>query len=180
MLLPSQQAASPRGRNETVLVAEDEECVRKLLRSTLEDNGYTVLEAAHGKEALEVVRACAQPIDLLLTDVIMPEMGGRILAEQFTTLYPEAKVLFISGYLDDAVVHQGVLEAEVNFIQKPFAMAHLLRKIRAVLDHNEAGNGTPTVQEPVGESIPSPQPLSPAAGERGRGEGVECCAGRAS
>jgi PAS domain S-box-containing protein len=135
-------APAPTGK-ETVLLVEDEDGVRALLRSTLEEHGYAVLEAAHGKEALAVAQSFARPIDLLLTDVVMPEMGGRVLAERFAVLYPQAKAIFMSGYTDDMVVRQGVLEAEVEFIQKPYTMSALLWKIREVLDQDKAGNGKP-------------------------------------
>ncbi len=122
----------PRG-TETILLVEDETAVRTMTRLTLEGNGYLVLEAVDGEEAL---RLCAQhpgPIHLLVSDVVMPRMSGRQLAEQLTTLHPEMRVLFVSGYTDDAVVRHGVLQAEVAFLQKPFSMDDLQRKVRAVL-----------------------------------------------
>lgn len=126
-------ARSARG-SETVLLAEDEDAVRKLARQVLEMNGYEVLEAANGDAALSICKHQTEPIHLLITDVIMPEMSGRELADQLAKLRPEMKVLFMSGYTDNAIIHQGVLDAGANFIQKPFPTDALARKIREVLD----------------------------------------------
>ncbi len=136
--------------HETVLLVEDEDGVRLLLRSTLEDHGYAVLEAAHGADALAVAEAFDQPIDLLLTDVVMPGMGGRELAQRFADLRPDTKVVFMSGYTDDMVIRHGVLEAEVEFIQKPYTMRALLQKVRAVLDQEVSSDGQRKAREPVG------------------------------
>jgi two-component system, cell cycle sensor histidine kinase and response regulator CckA len=127
-------ADSPRGA-ETVMVVEDEEAVRALTRLLLENKGYKVLVAASGSEALELARQ--ERIDLLVTDVVMPKMSGRQVAEALRLLNPELKVLFISGYTDDAVVRHGVSEAETSFLQKPFTLYDIAQKIRQVLD-NEA------------------------------------------
>ena len=148
---PSKLTPAPGG-TETVLLVEDEEGLRNLLNSTLEEKGYTVLSAVHGKEALHVAQKFMGRIDLLLTDVIMPEMGGRALAEQFAALHPDAKVLFMSGYTDDMVMRNGVLEADVEFLQKPYAMATLLHKIRAVLDRRSK-SAKPKTPQAVG-SVP--------------------------
>ncbi len=139
--------ALPRGR-ETVLLAEDEDAVRSLARHVLKACGYTVLEAADGVQALEVAQGHAD-ITLLISDVVMPHLGGRELAERVTALRPGCKVLFTSGYTDDAVVRHGVHEAEVAFLQKPFTPAQLAQKVREVLDR---------------EAPPAP----PAAGPGGR------------
>jgi nitrogen-specific signal transduction histidine kinase/CheY-like chemotaxis protein len=125
-------AATPRG-NETVLVAEDEGPVRVLVGEVLRAYGYGVLEANDGAEAIRVAEGNAGPIDLLVTDVVMPGMSGRALA-QHLALRPSLKVLYVSGYTDDAVVRHGVLEAETAFLQKPFRPDDLARKVRAVLD----------------------------------------------
>ncbi|MDB5340715.1 MAG: Blue-light-activated protein [Planctomycetaceae bacterium] len=125
--------AKPRG-NETVLLVEDEDALRALTRHILERSGYTVLEAREGSEAVRIAEQRRGQIDLLLTDVVMPRMGGREVAARLTGLYPELKVLFLSGYTDDAVVRHGILHAEVAFLQKPFSPASLATKVRDVLD----------------------------------------------
>ena len=119
---------------ETVLVAEDEEMVRKLACKVLEMSGYRVLEAANGGAALLICERHNEPIHLLITDVIMPEMSGRELADRLAQLRPTMKVLYMSGYTDNAIVHHGVLNEGANFIQKPFATHALARKVREVLD----------------------------------------------
>jgi CheY-like chemotaxis protein len=126
-------AAASRGL-ETVLLAEDEAMVRGLIREALRRKGYTVLEAANGADALQMCEQQAGPIHLLLTDVVMPGMGGRALAERAARLRPGLKLLYMSGYTDDAVVRHGVLQAEAAFVQKPFRLDDLLRKVREVLD----------------------------------------------
>jgi two-component system, cell cycle sensor histidine kinase and response regulator CckA len=96
--------------------------------------GYTVLEANHGGEAVRLAERYDGPVHLLVSDVVMPEMGGRVLAERLAAARPGMKVLFVSGYTDDAVVRHGVLEAEMAFLQKPFTPGLLARKVRNVLD----------------------------------------------
>ncbi|MEW5957487.1 MAG: PAS domain S-box protein [Chloroflexota bacterium] len=119
---------------ETVLLVEDEESVRTLARRILEMSGYTVLEAEHGGEALLLDAHRQGPIHLLLTDVIMPHMGGQELAERLVALHPEMKVLYVSGYTDQAIAHHGVLDPGLFFLQKPFSPNALARKVREVLD----------------------------------------------
>jgi PAS domain S-box-containing protein len=119
---------------ETVLLVEDESAVREMTRKALQVNGYTVLEAADGAEAIRLCDRHEGPIDLVVSDVVMPRMGGRELAERLTALRPETRVLFVSGHTDDAVVRQGILQAEVAFLQKPFSMDALRLKVRTVLD----------------------------------------------
>ncbi len=126
--------ASVQGK-ETVLLAEDEQPVLRLVRTVLEACGYTVLEAARVEEALEISKRHEGPIHLLLTDVVMPQMSGRQLAERLATTHPETKVLYISGYADNAIVHHGVLDAGTAFLQKPFTPDTLARKVREVLDN---------------------------------------------
>jgi PAS domain S-box-containing protein len=132
-------AALPGG-NETILLVEDEDGVRSLSRRVLQSCGYTVLEARDGAEAVELGRQHPQTIDLLLTDVVMPKIGGRELADKLVGVHPEMKVLFVSGYADDAVVRHGALEAEMAFLQKPFAPASLAVKVRDVLDQPAHAN----------------------------------------
>jgi PAS domain S-box-containing protein len=138
-LAPAQQS-SPRG-TETILLVEDEDGVRALCRAVLESCGYTVLAAAGASEALRLAAAHGGEVRLLLTDVVMPEVGGRRLAEQVEALCPRIAVLYISGYTDDAVIRHGVLQADTAFLQKPFAPAALAAKVRAVLDRAAAGGG---------------------------------------
>ena len=130
----------PQGR-ETVLLVEDEPEVRWLVRDMLQHLGYTVLEARHGIEAQVLSIQHAGPIHLLITDVVMPQMSGREIAEQLTSEHPETKVLYMSGYTDDAVVRHGVLAAEIAFLQKPFTPEALARKVREVLDGQTSGSG---------------------------------------
>jgi CheY-like chemotaxis protein len=124
----------PAKGTETVLLAEDAASVRAVTRQILERQGYTVLEAPSGRAAVDIAAKRRGGIHLLLTDVVMPEMSGRQLADQLAELRPEIKVLFISGYTDDSVVRHGVLEAGVAYLQKPFTPDSLARKVREVLD----------------------------------------------
>ncbi|OGP63982.1 MAG: hypothetical protein A2169_12915 [Deltaproteobacteria bacterium RBG_13_47_9] len=124
----------PRG-TETVLLVEDEPLVRNLVARVLRDQGYTVLEAANGDEAMHMVREhLREKIHLLLTDVVMPQMGGKELVEQFMALHSDAKVLFISGYTDKAIAHQALFRPGAPFLQKPFSPMALAKKVRDVLD----------------------------------------------
>jgi PAS domain S-box-containing protein len=127
-------APPPARGSETVLVAEDEDAVRRMSRMVLELEGYTVLDAGTGTEALRIAEGYSGPIHLLLTDVVMPDLGGRDLADAVRARRPEVKVLYMSGYTDDAVVRRGVSEAVDAFLQKPFTSLALTRKVRAVLD----------------------------------------------
>lgn len=120
--------------SETILLVEDEDVVRGLARKILERAGYNVLEASRGAEAFRLCLERTEPIDLLLTDVVMPETSGKEVADRLTERYPGLKVLFMSGYTDETIVHQGVLDPNIEFIQKPFTPFTLARKVRDVLD----------------------------------------------
>ena len=126
--------APVRGGHETVLLAEDDAGVRDVVASTLEQKGYRVLRASDGQVALELARALTDSIALLITDIVMPGRTGRELAETLGAERPGLKVLYLSGYTDDAVVRHGVLEAGVPFLQKPFTPAALAAKVRDLLD----------------------------------------------
>ena len=118
---------------ETVLVVEDNDEVRKLTRTILDAYGYHVLEAANGAEAFLVEKGHAGDIDLLLTDVILPGMNGKVLSERLRNLRPKLKVLFTSGYTADVIARRGVLERDVPYLPKPFSPEALAAKIREVL-----------------------------------------------
>ena len=121
--------------SETILVVEDEEIVRKLACKVLEKNGYRVLEASNGEEALHIVqKQNGNPIHLVVTDVVMPGMSGRQLIDRLVSLWPQTKALYMSGYTNDAIVHHGVLAPGIAYIQKPFTPNDLILKVRTVLD----------------------------------------------
>jgi two-component system cell cycle sensor histidine kinase/response regulator CckA len=127
--------------DETILLVEDDNSVRSLARRVLHSQGYTVLEAGNAYEALQVSAHHAGPIHLLLTDVVMPGASGKVLAEQLDQTRPDMKVLFMSGYTDDAIVHHGVLQAGIDFLEKPFSPMALAQKIRQVLDGTQQAQG---------------------------------------
>ncbi len=147
---PAANLAGYGGRNETVLVAEDEPSVRMFVENILASQGYSVILASDGQEALRLGRDCREEILLLLTDVVMPRMGGRELAEKLQAERPGLRVLYMSGYTDDALLGHGVLDGQAKFLQKPFSPASLLEKMREVL------------AEPAAAPAPaSPVPASP-------------------
>jgi DNA-binding NtrC family response regulator len=123
----------PRG-TETILIVEDEEDVLKLTGRILSRQGYKVLEASQGLDAFLLAEKYEDLIHLLVTDVVMPKIGGRELADRIAEIRPEIKVLYMSGYTDNAIVHHGVLGEGMKFIQKPFTVDGLARKVREVLD----------------------------------------------
>jgi len=123
-----------RAGTETILLVEDELGVRQLVREMLHRLGYKIHEASNGADAVRIFAQHQNTIDLLLTDVIMPQMSGRDLAERLKALQPLLKVLYISGYTDDMLAHHGVLESNVYLLQKPFAPDELAKKLREVLD----------------------------------------------
>jgi CheY-like chemotaxis protein len=124
---------------ETVLLVEDEKAVRDLAVKMLQKLGYRILTAGNGAEAMEISRAHSGPIALLLTDVVMPGMSGRQLADALRPQRPDMKVLFLSGYTEDTIVHHGVLDDTVQFLPKPFSREVLSKKLRAVLGKKQAG-----------------------------------------
>jgi len=118
----------------TILLVEDEEALRRLLREALEEAGYKVLEAGNGSEALETGEGFNGRIDLLVTDVVMPGISGHECAQRFRLLYPKASVLYISGYTDDVLLRHGILEEGISYIQKPFTPDTLIPRIRSLLE----------------------------------------------
>ena len=130
--------AAPTGGTETILVVEDEEMVRSLACRSLLSLGYTVLEANNGTQALRAIMERSQPIHLVVSDVVMPEMGGRELGQRMCLIDPRLPILYMSGYTGEDVVRRGLLEAGSPFLQKPFSAEALGRKVREMLDHLEA------------------------------------------
>ena len=125
-------ASAPNG-DETVLLAEDDDGVRAYTRLVLQDHGYRVIEARHGVEALDLCERHAGSIELLVTDVIMPNLNGRETAARLQSVRPRMRVLYLSGYSDD-VVRNGRSDVDCQFLQKPFTPNELARKVRVVLD----------------------------------------------
>jgi CheY-like chemotaxis protein len=117
----------------TILVVEDEDRVREVVRTVFEMSGYHVLSARHGVEALALIGGGLGPVDLLVTDVVMPELGGRGLADRLARTYPELKVLYISGHSDEVLQEHGVLEPDLPLLRKPFTPTELLRRARALI-----------------------------------------------
>ncbi len=136
--VPKKGMGAPLSGLETILLVEDEDAVRKLASRALRKQGYTVMEAAHGGEALEIVERLDEPVDLIITDVVMPHISGRELIEQVAVLWPETSVIYMTGYTDDAIIHHGVLDSGIELIQKPFKPRVLLEKVREVLDGEPA------------------------------------------
>ena len=134
---PLQSPGLPRG-TETILLVEDDPALREMAAALLARLGYTVLSAANGLEALNVTHQRATGhIDLLFTDVVMPHMSGKELADRITALYPRTKILFTSAYTETAIVHQGVLNPGITLLQKPFTPSALAHKVREVLDKDQ-------------------------------------------
>src|SRR6266849_9353084 len=135
--------------SETILLAEDSDPLREMAREYLESVGYTVLEAASGKDALQRAKDFAGTIHVLLTDVVIPQMSGPELASQIAVHRPGIKVIFTSGYTDDAIARQGILDSKVAFVQKPYRPKELARKIREVLHTNAPANIAERETQPV-------------------------------
>ena len=155
--LPAEPTPRPRETaiqrgTETVLLVEDEPLVRDIAKSALSDQGYQVLEAEHGEEALVVAREHGAEIQLVLTDVVMPKMGGRELVEQLRKVRPAIRVLYMSGYTAASIDEQDVVEPGTSFLRKPFALAEMLGKVREVLDATRAPVSGTT---PVADAQPS-------------------------
>lgn len=148
---------------ETLLLVEDEEGIRDLAREILEGSGYTVLEAGDPVQALRVTDGYAGAIDLLVTDVVMPHMSGRDLADRLVAKRPSLRVLYMSGYTDDAIVHHGVLDPGTAFLPKPFTPDALRRKAREVLD----GGANPSAA--VAPVAPGHAPGGPSRHGNGQG-----------
>lgn len=133
------EAMNKGSRRARVLVVDDDDAVRAVACKVLRRSGYEVLEARGGYEALRIVREEKGDVDLLLTDVVMPELGGRELSERLLATYPDVRVLFMSAYTEDEVILQGVQVAEVNFLAKPFNLESLTRSVREVLEGDDKG-----------------------------------------
>ena len=169
---PLEQASSQQpqglqaGAGETVLVVEDEDALREVTRRILDRNGYRVLTAASGPEAIEIATQHCGGIDILLTDIVMPHMGGKEAADRIRAVCPAAAVVYMSGYTEGVLDTRGVLEAGVNLIEKPFTAATLLASLREVI----AATHAPAYPLSCGEGI-SPEP-------RGMSGRAECAPGR--
>jgi CheY-like chemotaxis protein len=134
----------PRGGSETILVIEDEEIVRHLASRGLRDHGYTVIDAKNGADAFQYIQEHPGTVDLVLSDVVMPEMGGRELAQSLALSDPDLPILFMSGYTGDDVVQRGLLDPGAPFQQKPFTPAALALKVRSLLDQYSHRIQTPS------------------------------------
>ena len=130
-----QQTQIPAANGEIILLVEDEPAILKMARQMLESVGYVVIAVATPGEAISKAQELHGGIDLLITDVVMPEINGRELVRNITSIYPDIKYLYISGYTADTIAHKGVLDEGINFIQKPFTRNALAAKIREVLEH---------------------------------------------
>jgi DNA-binding NtrC family response regulator len=129
---------TPQG-NETILVVEDEEAVREIAIRILKNQGYRVLDGSHGDEGLRFIEQSKEKIDLILVDVVLPKMSGPRLIERFRRIRQDFKVLYMSGYTDDAIAHHGILDKGINYIEKPFTLDSLAKKVRKVLDQSNDG-----------------------------------------
>ena len=123
--------------SETILIVEDDDALRNLGREILELQGYRILEAENGIEALRVSEEHGGQIHLMITDVVMPKMGGKEVADRLQPLYPQMKVIYMSGYTDNSIAHHGILAPGLNFLEKPFSPEILARKVREVLDKKQ-------------------------------------------
>jgi CheY-like chemotaxis protein len=142
--------ARPAGGNETIALVEDEKSVRELAQRILRNKGYTVIAAENGRHAIDIIGRFPDRIDLLVTDVVMPEMNGRDLADRMAVMRPGVKVLFMSGYTEDAILHHGVLADGTAFLQKPFSPDGLVGAVRDVLDAPQRPRKPGLSQRPPG------------------------------
>jgi CheY-like chemotaxis protein len=140
----------PAGGNETIALVEDEKSVRELAQRILRNKGYTVITAENGRHAIDIIGRFPDRIDLLVTDVVMPEMNGRDLADRMAVMRPGVKVLFMSGYTEDAILHHGVLADGTAFLQKPFSPDGLVSAVREVLDAPQRPRKPNLSQRPPG------------------------------
>jgi PAS domain S-box-containing protein len=169
-LEPALMSETPPGRTETILLVEDALRVRAVVREILEMNGYRVLEARHGAEAIEISERHRGPIQLMVTDVVMPQMSGRELAQRLQPVRPDMRVIYMSGYTDDAIVRHGVLGEGIAFLSKPFTPDALALKVREVLDAPPrtaaavaayGGSTAPTVGAAAGPRVHRAEELGP-------------------
>lgn len=133
--MPSKEKGIPANLDgqETILVAEDQDALRKVICSVLEKKGYKVLQAKNGQEALSIIKECHEPVHLIITDVMMPEMGGADLANAILAKEKDTKIIFISGYLDDTMAKHGLSPSKSRYLEKPFSSLELLQKVRNIL-----------------------------------------------
>jgi two-component system cell cycle sensor histidine kinase/response regulator CckA len=169
-LEPAPVSETPPVRTETILLVEDALRVRAVVREILEMNGYHVLEARHGAEAIDISERHRGPIQLMVTDVVMPQMSGRELAQRLQPVRPDMRVLYMSGYTDDAIVRHGVLGEGIAFLSKPFTPDALALKVREVLEApprpaeqvaGYGGRAAPTVSAATGPLGPRAEDLGP-------------------
>jgi DNA-binding response OmpR family regulator len=136
------QASMPAKGWETILLVEDEGALREIAREVLEEHGYRIIEATGPHKAIEICHRHPEPIDLVVTDVVMPEMNGRALAEVLVAARPGLRVLYMSGYTDDVIAHSGVLESGTLLLEKPFTVQTLLERVRTALGTRSARPAT--------------------------------------
>jgi len=132
--LAAEPSTTPPRGTETILFVDDNSAIRSVAKIALENAGYVVIEASEGEEALMNIVTRGLKIALLITDVVMPRMSGKELARRLQEISPKVKVLYVSGYTTNVISHHGILEAGLNFLQKPFSSTELLMKVRELLD----------------------------------------------
>jgi DNA-binding response OmpR family regulator len=145
--MPEPALATRVDASGTVLVVEDDDEVRGLVRTVLEGDGFRVLEASGGQAALALARSCPEKIDLVITDVIMPEMTGKQLADELKLLCPGARILYMSGYSGDVLARRGILDADISYLAKPFSPGSLCESVREILSGSSDFPSQQTEQE---------------------------------